>query len=78
MHMTWVPDQQAAGHTDAEHLDGVPWYDAPVPPRFHRCKPQTRGWYKTSFIERCACGAIRSQGSYGWISKNERRRGGEP
>jgi len=72
----WVLEEQTIGITDAEHLNGVPWYKATIPPRWHRCKPQTKGWYRdTTPIQRCACGAIRSPGSYGWISKNERRKG---
>jgi hypothetical protein len=38
-----------------EHLDGVPWHDAPAPPRWHRHWPQSR----SRQAERCACGAIR-------------------
>lgn len=51
-----------------EHLDGIPWYEAPRPRRWHRCKPQTRG----HSIARCACGAIWILG--GWVERNSRRR----
>lgn len=26
-----------------EHRDGIEWHQAPIPPRWHRCKAQTRG-----------------------------------
>jgi hypothetical protein len=68
--VTWVVDEDARGITDAEHLDGIPWYDAPIPRRWHRCKAQTRGWYKLDYVERCACGATYIMG--GWVRKNER------
>jgi hypothetical protein len=59
--------------TEIEHLDGVPWYDAPLPSREHTCWPQTRGW--SGFftrIDRCACGATWIDG--GWTGRDERRR----
>jgi hypothetical protein len=68
----WVTDETAVGSTDAQHLDGVPWYEAPVPRKWHRCKPQTRGYYNLSFVQRCACGATWMRG--GWVGKNERSR----
>lgn len=45
------------------NLDGVPWYDAPVPRRLHRCFAQTIGNESDLIgvvrtIERCACGSI--------------------
>lgn len=51
---------------------GVPWHKAPLPARFHRCKPWTtvRGFGQTSVF--CACGADRFQGH--WFDKNKRRR----
>jgi hypothetical protein len=55
--------------------DGVPWPDAPLPPRFHRCKAQTAGWTNWfEFIERCACGAARMNRHPLWINKNETRK----
>jgi hypothetical protein len=59
----------------ADDVGGVNWYDAPVPRRWHKCKPQTkafiaeRGWY----VERCACGAIRHERD-GWLDRNTKRR----
>jgi len=59
-----------------EHRDGVWWYDAPIPPRFHRCWVQTEGWIGFSQVWRCACGAIRNPGiSRRWMERNSRRKG---
>jgi hypothetical protein len=52
------------------------WYEAPLPPRWHRCKP----WNKAMDMEknyrtwRCACGNI-GWPDLGWGNeKNSRRR----
>lgn len=61
--------------TEVWHLDGVAWADAPLPRRFHRCRPQTKG--TTGFfirVQRCACGAYRDNYLI-WIRRNERRHG---
>ena len=55
------------------HKDGVAWNDAPLPPRWHRCKVQTRGYDRLELIERCACGATRFDGGGVWVGKNETR-----
>lgn len=61
------------------HRDGIPWYDAPVPRRWHRCWPQTTGSTRTiARVERCACGATRLDGpGHPWIDRNSRRKQGE-
>ena len=65
------------GNLEVEHVDGIPWHEAPVPRRFHFCKPQTTGWIDFfARVDRCACGAYRKDMSM-WISKNERRKDGE-
>lgn len=67
-----------APKTEIFDLDGVSWHEAPIPPRRHRCWPQTAGVidYFTT-VERCACGAINYdaalQGSDYWMRRNERR-----
>lgn len=69
----WVEGFRApSGEVEVEHLRGVPWYDAAVPSRFHKCRPQTRGWsnYFTR-IFRCACGAISRDGR-NWDERNSR------
>lgn len=43
---------------DISHRDGIPWYDAPVPPRDHRCFGQTSGWIGLTQYIRCPCGGI--------------------
>lgn len=56
--------------------NNVPWYDARIPRRAHRCKAQTSGWHGLVQIERCACGAVRDvyRGSWSsWVWKNTRR-----
>ena len=58
-----------------ESVGGIAWQDAPLPYRWHRCRPQTRGWFGLNYTERCACGATRLDGRYGnWMEKNQTRR----
>lgn len=59
-----------------EHLDGVDWFYADVPPRWHRCWPQTRGWVSVyrELVERCACGSLRFDGHGPWVDRNSRKR----
>jgi hypothetical protein len=66
--MTWV---EVHG---VEHLDGVPWYDAPRPPVDHEHTAQSRGRLAGSFFERCACGAGRfDRGCWGFATEQEER-----
>lgn len=55
-------------------LDGVRIKDTPIPPRWHRCWPQTKG-ISSNFdqLEACACGAVRFTGRP-WIKRNTRRK----
>jgi len=58
-----------------EHRNGIAWWDAPVPPRFHRCSVQTEGWIGLSQVWRCACGSVRNPGiSRRWLDRNSRRK----
>lgn len=61
-----------------QHRDGVPWWEAKLPRRFHFCTAQSRGVTAlASYIERCACGAIRlgRPGHMpGWMQRNSRRK----
>jgi len=59
---------------DVQDVGGVPWYNAPLPRRWHRCRRQTYGWIGMDYVERCACGAMRLSGRGGWMDKNERRK----
>lgn len=61
---------------DVTHRDGVAWFDAPIPRRWHRCSPQTKGWHNLTLVLRCACGAIGGY-EYGrlvWDERNSRRK----
>ena len=62
------------GTFEAHHIDGVTWFDAPRPHRWHRCKVQTWGVENGQRYDRCACGAIRAVGGTGWFERNTRRR----
>lgn len=57
-----------------EDLNGVAWYDAPKPRRWHRCKAQTRGRFNDLAMDRCACGGVRYVGDDFWIERNSRRK----
>ena len=53
--------------------DDVPWWDAPVPRRWHRCRVQTTGaTERLVLVDRCACGAIRLDSHY-WMNRNSRK-----
>lgn len=60
------------------HLDGIPWNEAPVPRRWHRCWIQTWGYAGVTFhpiVNRCPCGATRFPTiSEHWSDRNTRRR----
>lgn len=65
--------------TEPTHADGVWWYEAPLPPRWHRCRPWTTGRVDSEnlgpkMIHRCACGAMRFGEKGVWIERNQRRR----
>jgi len=61
----------AAGAEYSEDRDGVNWFDAPLPRRWHRCRAQSRG-NLGGHVYRCACGAISPDGKY-WLERNSRR-----
>lgn len=54
-------------------VDGVFWYEAKMPRHWHRCYAHTSGVVGFKMVERCACGAIRYDGSH-WMEKNARRK----
>lgn len=61
-----------------KHRNGVPWYDAPIPRKWHFCRAWSSGWVDLTQLERCACGAQRDvyQGRWSpWVWKNTRRNG---
>jgi hypothetical protein len=54
---------------------GLYWDQAPLPPRFHRCRPWTVGFDGLKPpTRRCACGAISFADIPGWSEKNARRK----
>lgn len=77
---TYVPEPRPAnaGHAwpELHHLDGVPWFEAPIPRRLHRCRVQTDGWVGLHQVQRCACGAIRA--GRRWRERNSRQRPARP
>jgi hypothetical protein len=56
-----------------EHVDGVPWWNAEAPPWRHLHLPQTRGWIKLDFVERCRCGATRISPFRTWVPERRPR-----
>jgi hypothetical protein len=64
---------------DVRHVDGVAWFDAPMPPRSHACWVQSTylpqspsaGLVVTGQIDRCACGGLRYDGFGPWICQYE-------
>lgn len=48
--------------------DGIPWHEAPLPRRWHRCSV----WSLNIFGARCACGACWFEAH--WCDRNARRR----
>ena len=58
-----------------QHRNGIPWYAAPLPRRWHRCAPWTTGSTQgLALVERCACGATRLDGEgHPWMERNSRR-----
>ena len=73
----YVAERETVGQSRLRaHLHGLHWNKAPLPPRFHRCWPQTKTIDRqlpTSY--RCACGGYSLDGKK-WISRNSRRRRG--
>lgn len=57
---------------DIRHRDGIPWYEAPVPRRLHRCTWQSSGWVGFHQIVRCACGAYYDASRKRWFDRNQR------
>jgi hypothetical protein len=76
----WVVEYASRDGNYTEHLNGVPWHKAELPPWRHDCTPQTRGVIGLDTVERCACGATLFRGRGGWIEKNQTRisRGEKP
>jgi len=63
------------GDSQIQHLNGVPWFEATVPPTVHVCVVQTQGFSGLHQYFRCACGAIseyRGRTPLHWDERNTR------
>jgi len=74
----YIEDTHLPAGMVSKSLDGVSWYEAPLPPRTHRCWTQQWAFLRDgTFVRRCACGAI-SMNDYDqrdvyWMDRNEKR-----
>lgn len=70
----YIPEPRPASagfdYPTLSHLDGVPWFEAPIPAPTHACWVQTRGGRMLDLVERCACGAITMNGERPWLERN--------
>ena len=54
---------------------GLLWHEAPIPSRWHHCRPWTVGrTMEQQLVDYCACGAVRMNGLDPWYRRNSRRR----
>jgi hypothetical protein len=67
----------AALAADHAAWSAAAWWNAPLPRRWHRCRPhQTGALGDGTPVDRCACGGIRLGGPpHPWLERNSRRRG---
>jgi hypothetical protein len=69
----WVRE---VGRPDVRHRYGLPWDAAPLPHRWHTCRPQTVELYREGGIltgtYHCACGAVTDRAGV-WRHRNARR-----
>jgi len=61
------------------NLDGVSWFESPIPGLLHRCRVQTYGRLPdTLMISRCSCGGLLMlQPHAKWMERNSRVLSGE-
>jgi hypothetical protein len=55
-----------------KHTFGRPWWQAPLPKKWHRCKAWSIIIMPDASVERCACGGIRIDHRM-WVERNQRR-----
>lgn len=55
------------------HTDDIKYTEAPLPRRWHRCKPWSVYLLPTGMVDCCACGATRLRLG-GWRKRNSRRK----
>ena len=61
---------------DITHVDGIDWFDAPLPPWRHKCWAQTTARARLETVKRCPCGAIaitRAGERDYWMQRNSTR-----
>jgi hypothetical protein len=68
----FVAEPPVSDDIKVEHLNAIPWDEAPPPPRLHGHWAQTRARVHTERVERCACGAIRIRG-LAWMPERQPR-----
>jgi hypothetical protein len=61
-------------HDTVHHENGVPWWEAKLPRRWHLCYVQTWGLVDGWMFARCPCGADRIDVAGYWHNKNSRRK----
>ena len=71
--LRWIRTYET-GPDYTESIGGILWADAGLPYPWHRCEPQTRGWFGLNYVERCACGAIRDRNRGPWLDRNQTRK----
>lgn len=76
LRMATIETQRPASIT---HLDGVPWYLAPIPPAVHECWPQSQHANADGvlWLDRCPCGAARIHhpAASAWLERDSRATG---
>ena len=77
--MSILPDWFDIHGAEQQHVDGVRWYEAPIPARWHRCRAHTIGWMNDfRVVFRCRCGAIAMPYPWDqivvWDERNSRRK----
>lgn len=89
-HVPYTNPYRASGdaHPDTKpflhvvHVDGLPWFSAPLPPAAHDCWRQS--WHTnpdgTAWLERCPCGGARTYpdgqpAAPGWFGRSTRATG---
>jgi hypothetical protein len=60
-----MSDYELLDVSSIRHKDGIPWHDAPAPPRMHSHWAQTT----SNRLDRCACGATRFFDDPIWIEE---------
>lgn len=57
---------------EQRHFEGVAWFQAPSPGRWHWCWAQSLVLRLGMWEHRCPCGAIRASDAHLWSGRNSR------